>query len=139
MTQKAITIQYSGVQGQQKNTSYPFKAEITCIDDMKKVAAFDHVCATYADGKNTRGKLIKGYRSKKTFEKANCLPMDVDNAVSDPLAADVPPEQWKTPADVAAAFPDVPFYVVYSRNHMKEKGGKAARPKFHVYFIMSET
>lgn len=47
MTQKAITIQYSGVQGQQKNTSYPFKAEITCIDDMKKVAAFDHVCATY--------------------------------------------------------------------------------------------
>ena len=33
-----------------------------------------------------------------------------------------------------AVFPDVAFGVGYSRNHMKEKNGKAARPKFHVYF-----
>ena len=28
------------------------------------------------------------------------------------------------------------FAVHYSRNHMKTKGGKAARPKFHVFFAI---
>lgn len=31
-------------------------------------------------------------------------------------------------------FPDVAFAVSYSRNHNKNKGDKAARPRFHVYF-----
>ena len=139
MSLSTITLQYSSVTGKKNNTSYPFRAEINTVDDLKAVAKFDHVCALYADGKNNRGNVIQGYRSKKTFQKANCLPADCDNTNSDPLAPDIPPEQWKTPADVRAAFPDVPFYVVYSRNNMKVKNGKAARPKFHVYFIISET
>lgn len=89
--------------------------------------------------KNTRGNIIKGYRSKKSFRKANCLPVDCDNTNPNPLETDIPAEEWKTPKDVQAAFPDVPFYVVYSRNNMKEKDGKAARPRFHVYFIINET
>lgn len=138
MSLRKITIQYSSVQGKADNTSYPFRREIETVEDLKEVAAFDHAGAEYADGKNNRGRFIKGYRNRRTFQKADCLIMDCDNSVSDPLAPDIPPEQWKTPADVHAAFPDVPFYVVYSRNHMKEKDGKPARPRFHVYFIMDE-
>ena len=139
MSLNSILLQYSSVCGDKKNTSYPFRREITTPEELAEVAKFDHVCGEYADGKNNRGRMIKGYRSKKTFLKANCLPADCDNANSDPLAPDVPKSEWKTPADVRAAFPDVPFYVVYSRNHMKEKNGKPARPKFHVYFIINET
>lgn len=139
MSLSTITLQYSGVTGKQNNTSYPFRAEIRTVEELKEVARFDHVCGEYADGKNNRGRMVKGYRSKKTFQKANCLPADCDNANSDPLAPDIPESEWKTPADVRAAFPGVPFYVVYSRNHMKEKNGKPARPKFHVYFITTET
>lgn len=137
MSLSTITLQYSSVRGKEKNTSYPFKAEIKTVDDLKKIAQFDHVCGEYADGTNTRKNAIKGYRSKKTFRKADCLPVDCDNTNPDPLAEDIPESEWKTPADVRAAFPDVPFYVVYSRNHMKEKNGKTARPKFHVYFIIN--
>ena len=137
MSLSTITLQYSSVRGKEKNTSYPFKAKVKTVDDLKKIAQFDHVCGEYADGTNTRKNAIKGYRSKKTFRKADCLPVDCDNTNPDPLAEDIPESEWKTPADVRAAFPDVPFYVVYSRNHMKEKNGKTARPKFHVYFIIN--
>ena len=135
MSLNTITLQYSGVRGQQKNTSYPFRKEISTPEELAEIAEFDHVCAVYADGKNTKGRMVRGYRSRKTFLEANCLPQDCDNANSDPLAPDIPPAEWKTPADVRAAFPGVPFYVVYSRNHMKEKNGKPARPKFHTYFV----
>ena len=133
-----MTIFAANCTGKKTNTSYPFPVEIASTDDLKKVAAFDHVCARYADGKNTRGKLIKAYRSKKTFISSDCLPMDCDNTNPNPMEPDIPEEDWKTPEDVKEAFPDVPFYVVYSRNHMKEKDGKAPRPKFHVYFPMEE-
>ena len=129
-----MRISYSNVRGKKTNTSYPFIAEIKTADDLKKVAAFDHVCAIYKDGYNQRKKLIKGYRSNKTFQESDCLPLDCDNVSSDPLASDIPPAEWKTPKDVQAAYPDVRFFVVYSRNNMKEKDGKAARPKFHIYF-----
>ena len=128
----------SSVTGKKRNTSYPFRAVITSLDDLKNAVQYDHVCACYADGKNTKGRIIKGYRSKKTFKSSNCLPMDCDNTNPNPLEPDIPSNLWKTPQDVAAAFPDVPFYVVYSRNHMKEKDGKEARPRFHIYFPMEE-
>ncbi len=138
MSLQNITIQYSSVRGKQKNTSYPYKKEITCAEDLQEVVAFDHVGGVYADGTNNRGTFIKGYRNKKTFVLANCMLADCDNARHDPLAPDIPPEEWKNPADVRAAFPDVPFYAVPSRNNMKEKDGKPPRPKYHYYFITRE-
>ena len=135
---KPITVYVSSERGQKTNTSYPFSGEIKSIEDMRNAVVYDHVCAKYGDGKNNRGRLIRAYRSKKTFKSSNCLPMDCDNCSSNPLDDDVPESNWKTPADVREAFPDVPFYVVYSRNHMKTKDGKAARPRFHVYFPMNE-
>ena len=137
-TPPPMTIYISSVSGQKTNTSYPFEVSVTTEEDLARAAAYDHVCAKYADGKNNRGKSVKAYRSKKTFLSSNCLPMDCDNTNTNPLEGDVPESEWKSPEDVRAAFPDVPFYVVYSRNHMKVKNGLPARPRFHVYFPIDE-
>lgn len=133
-----MTVYISSVCGQKTNTSYPFEAAVTTEADLAKAAAYDHVCAHFADGQNNRGKRIKAYRSKKTFLSSNCLPMDCDNTNTNPLEADVPESDWKTPEDVRTAFPGVPFYVVYSRNHMRVKNDLPARPRFHVYFPIDE-
>ena len=74
-----------------------------------KAAAFDHVGAEFSDGKNNRGRLIQGYRSKKTFQRANVVIMDCDNTQPNPLLNDLPPEQWTRPEDVRKAFPDPLF------------------------------
>ncbi|MFR2717410.1 MAG: hypothetical protein ACLTA5_09375 [Anaerococcus obesiensis] len=36
--------------------------------------------------------------------------------------------------DLKRIFDGVKFAIVYSRNHRKEKNGKAARPRMHIYF-----
>ena len=107
MSLNKITLYVSSTRGDKQNTSYPFPVEVSCIDDMKKAAAFDHVCGKHADGKNTRGRMIKAYRSEKTFEESDCLPQDCDNTEKNPLLPDLPPDKWKTPKDVRKAFPRV--------------------------------
>ena len=104
--------------GDSSNCVYPNKAHIT--DSASFVAAIkqDHVCAAYKNN----------YRSNDNFLETDALPMDCDNDHSDD------PKDWIYPLDVVMAFPDVSLLVSYSRNNMKVKNGKAARPKFHVYF-----
>ena len=104
--------------GNAKNTVYPIRAEISDSDALCEALRFDHVCAKYKDDR----------RSEANYECSDVIPMDCDTDHSEDPAA------WKTPEDVKAAFPGVAFGVGYSRNHMKEKHGKPARPKFHVYF-----
>lgn len=104
--------------GNAKNTVYPIKAEISDPEALCEALRFDHVCAKYKDNR----------RSEANFERSDVIPMDCDNDHSDD------PAEWKSPEDVKAVFPGVSFGVGYSRNHMKEKNGKAPRPKFHVYF-----
>jgi hypothetical protein len=53
--------------------------------------------------------------------------MDVDNSETDD------PQQWITLEKLNKLFAGY-GYAVTSRNHMKQKAGKEARPKFHVYF-----
>lgn len=134
--ERAIYI--SAVRGQTRNTSYPYKAVIACKEGLAKAAAFDHVCAYYANGKNSRGDTVEAYRSKKTFISAAFCMYDCDNLPDNPLADDLPPDEWKQPADADAAFPNVEHYRVYSRNHMKEKDGKPARPKWHDYYPLRQ-
>ena len=129
-----MTLFISKFIGRKSNVSYPYKAVITSLDALKQAVRYDHVMAKYKDGKNKNSQVIPNYRSKKGFMASNCLPMDCDNSVQNPLLPDLTEAQWHTPEDVRSAFPNVPFYIVYSRNHMKEKDGKTARPKFHVYF-----
>ena len=130
----SFSLFYGSTQGDAKNTSYPFKRVISSLDKLVEVATCDHVGCRFRSGKNNRGTLIKAYRSNGTFYSADVIIMDVDNVSANPLDPDLTESEWMTPANVAAAFPDVPFYVVYSRHHMQEKNGRSARPKFHVYF-----
>lgn len=103
-----------------ENCTYPHKVEVTGKDSLIEAVKHDYVCAEYQGN----------YRSNDNFIGSDCLPVDCDNDHSDD------PEEWVYPSDVATAFPDVAFAVHYSRNHMKAKGGKAARPKFHVFFAI---
>lgn len=115
---KDYTLYTSNTTGSQKNLTYPNAIQVTDATSLSVAVQYDHVCAKYTGNR----------RSKANFEASDCITMDCDNDHSDD------PAKWKTPEDVAAAFPGVAFMVAYSRNHMKEKNGKAARPKFHVYF-----
>lgn len=135
----AMTLYVSNVRGRKFNTSYPFEARIQGVDDLARAAQYDHVCAQYGDAKNRAGETIKAHRGIKDFMQADCAAMDCDNSQPDPMQPDLSPDEWKTPDDVAAAFPGVAFYAVPSRNHMREKDGLPARPKYHYYFPLKHT
>jgi len=104
--------------GVPQNTYYKHRREIDNANDLKAAAAVDHVAAAYR--RNRR--LIDG------FIQSSCIMFDVDNTDTDNAA------NWITYDHLRRDFPDVEFYTVTSRNHMKEKDGKAPRPKLHVYF-----
>lgn len=116
-----FTLYTADCTGNQKNKLYPHEAVITSAADMKKSARFDHVCARYT----------KNSRSEANFLSADNVPMDCDNSHSEN------PEEWITRETLDAILPDVQYVLIFSRSHMKEKEGKAARPKFHVYFPCS--
>lgn len=115
-----ITLYSADKTGVAENCSYPHKTEVVDADSLKTAIRHDYVCAEYKNN----------YRSGGNFIGADCLPVDCDNDHTDN------DEDWVYPSDVADAFPGVTFAVHYSRNHMKEKRGKAARPKFHVLFTI---
>ena len=101
-----------------KNIKYPNDVEVIDGESLKSAVQFDHVSAKFTDDK----------RSNASFIESDCLMFDCDNSHSEN------PEDWVTPLELALTFPDVAFAVAYSRNHMKNKGNRIARPKFHVYF-----
>ena len=108
--------------GNKNNCLYPNMVTVVDRDSFIKAISFDHVTAEFQGS----------YRSKDKFITSNCIPMDCDNDHSDDE------KDWVTPFDVALAFPGVCFFASYSRNHMKVKGNKSARPRFHVYFPIEE-
>ena len=115
---KNITIYTTDHREDKYNTVYPIKYEVNSVKSLQNAVRNDHVCAEYIDGR----------RSIKNFIRSDCLPFDCDNDHSNMEC------EWKTALDVEKAFPGVPFYVVYSRHHMKWKGKFSPRPRFHVIF-----
>jgi len=104
--------------GAPSNCSYPHKFEVTDAAALTEAVKKDYVCAEY----------LNCYRNGDNFIGSDCLPVDCDNDHSEN------PAEWVTVEDVKKAFPGITFAVHYSRSHMREKNGKAARPKFHVLF-----
>lgn len=104
--------------GNSKNCLYPYPITVTDPDVLRASATMDHVCGMYKNN----------YRSLDNFLWSDVAVMDCDNDHSDN------PADWMTPEAMAAHLPDVSFAAVPSRNNNKEKGGKAARPRFHLYF-----
>lgn len=118
-----LTVYTANERDNAQNCMYPNRIEIT--DEESAVAAFsrDLVCAKYKNN----------YRSVQTFLRANVLPMDCDNDHSDD------PAHWITAEDLDSFFPGVTYLIHYSRHHMKPKGEKSARPRFHVIFLIDPT
>ena len=116
-----MTLYVSNVTGDAKNTLYPNKVIVNSKDDLLEAVKKDHVCAEYVGNR----------RSIKNFISSDTIVMDCDNDDSDD------PEDWITPEALAEEFEDVPYAVTFSRHHMIPKDGKAARPKFHVYFMIA--
>ena len=122
MSVHAFTMHHAECVGNATNCLYTHKTVVTDEVAFRKALQHDHVYATYR----------YNYRSGDNFISADALPVDCDNDHSDT------PDDWITPADVAEAFPDVSFWVHYSRHHQKVKNGKSARPRFHVIFPIEE-
>ena len=118
-----LILQTANVVCDAKNCLYPTRAEIGNATELREAIKFDHVCAEYNGN----------YRSINNFIKSNVVVMDCDNDHSDN------PDDWITPEMIDEMMPDVSYAISFSRNHMKEKDGKTARPKFHVYFEIEVT
>ena len=113
-----MTVYTANVCGVESNVIYPNRRIVKNADELKAAVAFDHVCATYKDN----------YRSNKKFIESDVCVMDCDNEHSNK------PSEWITPDGLASILDGVSYAVAFSRNNGKEKKGKAARPRFHVYF-----
>ena len=113
-----FTVYSATVLGNNQNCLYPTEHGCDSAESLSEAVQTDYVCARY---KNF-------YRSGDNFLYSDCLPVDCDNDHSENGA------DWKTPEDVAKAFPGVGFAVHYSRNDMKPKSGSAPRPRFHILF-----
>ncbi len=117
-----ITLYYADSRGSAKNCLYPHRIDVSDEEGLSQAVSHDYVCAEYKGN----------YRSADNFIRSNCLAFDVDNDHSDD------PDDWYTPDDLRRDFPGVETAIHFSRNHMKEKNGKAPRPKFHFLFAIAE-
>ena len=118
-----ITMFTADCTGQAANCSYPNRRVVTTPEVMQEAVRLDHVCAEYKGN----------YRSIGNFARSDVVVMDIDNDHTED------PAEWITPEKLDQMLPDISYVIAFSRNHMKVKDGKAARPKFHVYFQITET
>jgi len=121
LSRKATLSIAEGVCGNGNNTVYNMQRVIDTLEDLRQAVMYDHVAGTFRNN----------HRSIPDFINADCIIMDCDNDHSNN------PADWLTTEKLAQRLPNVPYCIVYSRNHMKEKNGKSPRPKFHVYLMLS--
>ncbi len=118
-----LTLQTADVAGDAKNCLYPHRVDVTDARQLAEAVRMDHVCAVYR----------KNYRNISNFQSSNVVVMDCDNDHSEN------PDDWISLEQLEEIFEEVSYAAAPSRHHMVEKDGKAARPKFHVYFEIAET
>lgn len=119
---RAITLSVARVRQNAKVNIYPKICKISSIEELREALKYDHVAGLFKDN----------HRGNNNFLSANCVIMDVDNNNTDNES------EWITPESIKAQFPNVEFYTCYSRNHMRQKGDKSPRPRFHIYFVLHE-
>ena len=112
-----FTLYQANCLGNPTNNVYPHAIRVTGTATLQEAVCRDYVCAQYKDGR----------RSNQNFIQSDCLALECDNTHSEN------PEDWVTPQHLAQVLPDVFIAIHYSRNHMKTKGRKAPRPRFHVF------
>lgn len=137
-----------GIRENAKNISYPDRHEIKSLDDFMTACQWDNVCAEFSDGEKfdkATGEIrhIKNYRDNKNFVRCDHIVLDCDNDDKRALEKWDNPENWTSVEKLKEIFKGVTFYIVYSRNHMKEKilnngATRAPRPKFHIYLPLKK-
>lgn len=111
-----ITLTPSNYYQDAKKSKYLNPVVVETLDDFKKVISKDYACAVYRNN----------HRSKDDFLYADAIVFDIDNDHSEN------PDEWLTPDKISSFFSNVQILIQYSRNNMKIKNGKPARPKFHI-------
>lgn len=117
-----LILQTANVVADAKNCYYPNQVMVENEIQLQEAVKVDHVCAEYKNN----------YRNVDNFLKSNVVVMDLDNDHSDD------PNEWINVEKMDELLPDISYAMAPSRNHMKEKRGKSARPKYHVYFEVDE-
>lgn len=113
-----ITVHYAECCQNPKNCHYPILGAASDAEAFAKIVSRDHV---FFDFQNN-------YRNLRNFLGTDVAAVDCDNDHSEN------PDDWITLRQITGIFSNVPFVAYTSRNHMKQKGKKAARPRFHVVF-----
>lgn len=102
--------------GNPKNCLYPNSGTSNNPGELKRLFRNDHTLIRFKNN----------YRCIDNFAEAVVAVLDNDNDHSDD------PQDWVTIEDIPKLFPDVPCVVSTSRNHMKQKGTRSPRPRYHV-------
>ena len=118
-----FVLQTADAAGDARNCFYPNRVEVGCAEDLQEAVKKDHVCGSYR----------KDYRSVGNFLDSDVLVMDCDNDHTEDQG------EWITAEKLDELMPDISYAIAFSRNHMKVKDGRKARPKFHVYFPIERT
>lgn len=118
-----FVLQTADAAGDARNCFYPNRVEVGCAEDLQDAVKKDHVCGSYR----------KDYRSVGNFLGSDVLVMDCDNDHTEDQG------EWITAEKLDGLMPDISYAIAFSRNHMKVKDGRKARPKFHVYFPIERT
>ena len=114
----SLTVYYADQCGNPQNCLYPHEGTATTAEELKLLLCNDHVLIQFAGN----------YRSKDNFIQATTVTFDCDNDHSED------PSEWIKPEDMAVIFFGVRCVTSTSRHHMKQKGGKSPRPRFHATF-----
>lgn len=116
----SLTVYCANQRGSPQNCLYPYVGTARTADELKPLVANDHVFIQFTG--NQRG--------KDNFIQANYAVFDCDNDHSDD------PSEWIHPDDIPRLLPGVRCIIYSSRSHMKQKGTKSERPRFHAIFFI---
>ena len=117
-----VTICTANCAGQAGNCSYPNKVTVVTPEQLQEAVKKDHVCAEFKGN----------YRSIENFIRSDVIVMDIDNDHTEV------PADWITAEKLEELFPNVEYLLAPSRHHLLDKEGKSARPRYHMYFPITE-
>lgn len=115
---RAITVHYSNQRSNAKNCLYPYSGTSGDPEELKELFRHDH---TFIDFKDN-------YRCIDNFMQATVAAFDNDDDHSDD------PMDRVDISDIPKLFPGVSCVVSTSQHHLKQKGNKGPRPRYHVAF-----
>ena len=118
----SLTVYRANQCGNMKNCLYPHSHTTADAEELKAMFSYDH---TFIEFKGS-------YRSIENFVRANVAAVDNDNDHSDN------PADWIGILDIPKLFPNIPCVISTSRHHMKQKGDRGPRPRFHAAFLIDE-